>query len=296
MRADPDDVISRDTRRSRFPLVELVLALAVIAGLVIFWFWSEEKPAETAASLPPVVVPAVVPELPPTPDIPEREEAVTVTVPDATAAESDATAAGQIPQDAAAQQIPVDGDAVLRQQVAAAGAGNLLSKLASNEHPLDVTAALVDALGRGIILRKMLPTEPLTQAFSVERQGDLLFMGADSYRRYDSHANAIAALNVGVMVETFHTLRPLYKQAFEQLGLDPNDFDNAVIRALDMILATPEIAEPIALNTKSVVYIYADPALESLPALQKQLLRMGPDNIRRIKQTARALREGLLAQ
>jgi hypothetical protein len=296
MRADPDDVISRDTRRSRFPFVELVLALAVIAGLVIFWFWSEEKPAETetAASLPPVVVPAVVPELPPTPDIPEREEAVTV--PDATAAESDALAAGQIPQDAAAQQIPVDGDAVLRQQVAAAGAGNLLSKLASNEHPLDVTAALVDALGRGIILRKMLPTEPLTQAFSVERQGDLLFMGADSYRRYDSHANAIAALNVGVMVETFHTLRPLYKQAFEQLGLDPNDFDNAVIRALDMILATPEIAEPIALNTKSVVYIYADPALESLPALQKQLLRMGPDNIRRIKQTARALRERLLAQ
>ena len=37
------------------------------------------------------------------------------------------------------------------------------------------------------------------------------------------------------------TLRPLYKQAFEQLGLDPNDFDNAVIRALDMIQLTPSI-------------------------------------------------------
>lgn len=296
MRADPDDVISRETRRSRFPFVELVLALAVIAGLVIFWFWSEEKPVETAASLPPVVVPAVVPDLPPTPDIPEREAAATVTVPDATGAESDALAAGQIPQEAAAQQTPVDGDAVLRQQVAAAGAANLLSKLPSSEHPLDLTAALVDALGRGIILRKMLPIEPLGQAFSVERQGDMLFMGADSYRRYDSHTDAIAALNVGVMVETFHTLRPLYKQAFEQLGLDPDDFDNAVIRALDMILATPEIEGPIALNTKSVVYIYADPALETLPAVQKQLLRMGPDNIRRIKQTARALREGLLAQ
>jgi hypothetical protein len=30
--------------------------------------------------------------------------------------------------------------------------------------------------------------------------------------------------------------------------------------------------------------------------VQKQLLRMGPDNISRIKQQARALREGLLAQ
>jgi hypothetical protein len=296
MRADPDDVISRDTRRSRFPFVELVLALAVIAGLVFFWFWSEEKPAETTASLPPVVVPAVAPELPPTPDIPEREEAVTVTVPDNSVAESEGEVAEQIAPEATAQQTPVDGDALLLQQVAAAGANSLLSRLSSSEHPLDVTAALVDALGRGIILRKMLPAEPLKQAFSAQRQGDMLFMGADSYRRYDSHTDAIAALNVGVMVETFHTLRPQYKQAFEQLGLDPDDFDNAVIRTLDMILATPEIEEPIALSIKSVVYIYADPALESLPAVQKQLLRMGPDNIRRIKQTARALREGLLAQ
>lgn len=296
MRADPDDVISREPRRSKFPFVELVLALAVIAGLVAFWFWSEEKPAETTASLPPVVVPASGPELPPTPDIPEREEAVTVTIPDAAVVESDELAAQQIAQETSALQTPVDGDALLRQQVAAAGASSLVSKLASSEHPLDLTAALVDALGRGIILRKMLPSEPLKQAFSAQRQGDLLFMGTDSYRRYDSHADAIAALNVGVMVETFHTLRPLYKQAFEQLGLDPEDFDNAVIRALDMILATPEIEGPIELNTKSVVYVYADPALEALPALQKQLLRMGPDNIRRVKQTARALREGLLAQ
>jgi hypothetical protein len=294
MRADPDDVISRDTRRSRFPFVELVLALAVIAGLVIFWFWSEDKPAETTAKLPPVVVPAAAPELPPTPDIPEREEVVTVT--ETTVIESEGPATGQIAPEASDQQIPVDGDALLRQQLAAAGANTLLGKLAGSEHPLDVTAALVDALGRGIILRKMLPAEPLKLPFSAERQGDMLFMGADSYRRYDSHTDAIAALNIGVMVETFHTLRPVYKQAFEQLGLDPDDFDNAVIRTLDLILATPEIAGPIALDTKSVVYIYADPALESLPAVQKQLLRMGPDNIRRIKQQAKALREGLLAQ
>lgn len=293
MRADPDDIVSRDTRRSKFPFVELVLALAVLAGLVIFWFWSEEKPAETTATLPPVVVPADPTELPPTPDIPEREEVVTVTVPDTTALEIDEEIVGA---ESTAQPIPVDGDALVRQQLSAAGANTILGKLASSEHPLDLTAALVDALGRGIILRKMLPAEPLKQPFSVERQGDLLFMSTESYRRYDRHTDAIAALNTGVLVETFHTLRPLYKQAFEQLGLDPNDFDNAIIRTLDMILATPEIAGPIALNTKSVVYVYADPALESLPAVQKQLLRMGPDNIRRIKQQAQALREGLLAQ
>jgi hypothetical protein len=44
------------------------------------------------------------------------------------------------------------------------------------------------------------------------------------------------------------------------------------------------------------MYKYADPQLEELTPMQKQLLRMGPDNIRRIKEQARALREGLLNQ
>jgi hypothetical protein len=62
------------------------------------------------------------------------------------------------------------------------------------------------------------------------------------------------------------------------------------------VLATPEIEEPIALTRKSVMYKYADPQLEQLTPMQKQLLRMGPDNIRRIKEQARALRAGLLNQ
>jgi hypothetical protein len=189
-----------------------------------------------------------------------------------------------------------DGDAILRQQLSAAGADAMLKKLASGDYPLDLSAALVDGMGRGIILRKMLPLERPKQAFSVDQEGDTLYMSNASYSRYDGYTDAINALNISVLVETFDTLRPLYLQAYEQLGLDPEDFDNAIIRTLDMVLATPEITDPIVLNTKSVVYVYADPTLEGLPALQKQLLRAGPDNLRRIKQQARVLREGLLAQ
>ena len=86
----------------------------------------------------------------------------------------------------------------------------------------------------------------------------------------------------------------LYEAAYDQLGLDTAEFDNAVIRTLDTVLATPELKEPIAVKRKSVVYVYVDPALESLPPLQKQLLRMGPENILLIKQFARAMRNRLL--
>lgn len=290
MKADPDDILGHESQRSRFPLVELLLALAVLAGLVFFWFWSGEK--ETVAELPTVIVPAAPPELPPTPDIPEREERVTVVVPDA---EAEATAQPAAPA-IRPPLTPEEGKVLLRKELAAAGADANLAKVANTEQPIDLSAALIDGMGRGIILRKMLPLDPPKQAFKVEQDGGTLYMSSASFERYNGYTDAITALDTGILVETFHTLRPLYKTAYEQLGLDPDDLDNAIIRTLDLVLATPEINEPIALNTKSVVYVYQDPALEALPAVQKQLLRTGPDNLRRIKQQARVLREGLLAQ
>ena len=51
----------------------------------------------------------------------------------------------------------------------------------------------------------------------------------------------------------------------------------------------------MALEETVAAYQYADPELESLSAAQKQLLRMGPDNMRRIQTTLRALRRELIA-
>ena len=51
----------------------------------------------------------------------------------------------------------------------------------------------------------------------------------------------------------------------------------------------------VALLQSNVLYEYADPSLESLPPLQKQLLRMGPENLERIQVYLRALRGELTA-
>jgi hypothetical protein len=292
MRADPDEYRINTPSRSRVPIVELLIAAGLIAGLVAFWFWSEEKtPAKTVVEVPPVTIPAAPPALPATPDIPQRSEpAATVTpapgAPDSPVAEEPAAPAPPAPLTEA------QGDDVVRRQAAALGA----NKLASTEHPLEISAAMIDGLSQGLILRKILPADPPKEAFSVVKEDDATYISTTSYGRYDRLTDAITALDADALVNTFHTLRPLYEQAYEHLGLEPGDFDNAVIRTLDLVLSTPEIGEPIAVVPKSAVYAYADPALESLPAVQKQLLRMGPDNLRQIKQQARMLREGLLAR
>ena len=294
MRADPEEYVPLDTRRSRVPVVELLLAVAVIAGLLIFWFWTDtqdkQKPVATVTEAPPVVVAASPPELPATPDIPQITEPVTTVVPDATGVVADAEPPRKNPLTLQ------EGDAVLRRQLAAAGAKPILLRMLSEQQPVEVSAALIDGLGHGVILRKFLSGSLHSERFSVVTQDDGIYMSPTSYLRYDAFADAIASLDIGILVSTFHMLRPVYEEVYGYLGLNPDDFDNAVIRTLDMVLATPEIGEPIALKPKSVMYLYASPSLESLPEVQKQLLRMGPDNIRRIKQQAQLLRDGLLAQ
>jgi hypothetical protein len=289
MKANPDEHLSVESERSRFPFLELFLALAVIGGLVFYWFQSEEKKSgPSVVSVPAMAVPAIQPDLPTTPDIPQQPEPVAVL------ADADNTG---LPAETSVDQIELmDGDSMLRQELAATGTDSIMSKLMSNEHPINVSAAFIDALGRGVILKKLLPGDPPKQAFSVVEEDEVIYISPSSYQRYDSYTDTLTALDSRRLVSSFHALRPMYEQAFQYLGLDPGDFDNTIIRALDQVLATPEIIEPIALQPKSVVYVFADPALENLPAVQKQLLRMGPDNISRIKQQARALREGLLAQ
>lgn len=294
MRADPEEFRINTPSRSRIPIVELLIAAGLIAGLAAFWFWSEEKaPAKTVVEVPPVVTPAAPPALPETPDIPQRTESVmpVIPAPSATPAENPAAETPAAPV-AAVPLTEAQGDDVVRRQASALH----MNRLANTEHPLEISAALIDGLSQGLILQKIIPGDPPKEAFSVVEEDDATYMSTASYRRYDSITDAITALDADALVNTFHTLRPLYEKAYEHLGLEPGDFDNAVIRTLDLVLATPEIGEPIAVKPKAMIYIYADPNLESLPAVQKQLLRMGPDNLRQIKQQARMLREGLLAR
>ena len=305
MRANSQEQMNPHPLRKRFPIVELVLALAVMAGLGALWFYWEEgaKPVPPPDEPAPaeVALAAAEPELPPAPDIPRRDDPDPA--PEPAAAPPVSTPGGEA-EPAPAALPPVDaepltteeGNDLVRAQLVLAGPGTGLETLAGNDSPLAVTAALIDGLGRGLILRKIVRLNPPPPGFRVRQSGDLIYMDAANYERYNGFADRVSALDTAGMADTFHTLRPLYEDAYEKLGLDPGDFDNAFIRTLDLVLATPEIAEPIALQAKSLVYAYADPALESLPAVQKQLLRMGPDNIRRIKQQAKALRDELLAR
>jgi len=284
MKAAQEDRLESRNTGGGFPTKQVLLALAIIVVGYTVW-QSLQPPAEPIPE--PVAVEEIVvaePALPPAEDIPPQPAPV-VELP----AEAQAPAPPELPPLA-------ESDAMVREQLSAAGAGAELDKLQQQQNLIQQGTALIEGFSRGLVVRKLLPLDPPKGAFKVEEQGEQMIMSPDSYTRYDSYAEAIATLDSAVLVDNFHTMRPLFEQAYDEMGLPAEDFDNAVIRVLDRILATPEIEEPIALTRRSVMYQYADPQLEQLTPLQKQLLRMGPDNIRRIKEQAAALRAGLLSQ
>ena len=240
---------------------------------------AEEAAPESAAAAAPVrALPA---EMPPAPDIPARVEPVArEALPEAPPTEPAATLE--------------ESDRELRASLAAAGDSSLLSGALQNDDLVQRSAGAIDGLSRGLLPYKALPIAPPKAKFSTVTADGQTYTDPASYARYDSYARAIASLDVDLLVSTFHRYRPLMEQAYASLGYSAQDMDNALIRSLDYILATPELAEPAALQRKEAVFQYADPDLEQLSPLQKQVLRMGPDNATKIKQQAAVLRARLL--
>ncbi|MDC1513594.1 DUF3014 domain-containing protein [Porticoccaceae bacterium] len=156
------------------------------------------------------------------------------------------------------------------------------------------TASYADGLSNGVLLTKIFPLSAPEGKFATHSSDGTIWLNAGNYERYDRTINTLTSLPMDSMAKMFHFTRPLLENAFSEMGYNPRQMDGIILQAIDVILATPIVAEPIRLTRDSVVYKFADPALESLLPLQKQLLRTGPENTKRIQQQAKALREALL--
>ena len=154
--------------------------------------------------------------------------------------------------------------------------------------------AFIDALAKGRIAHKIFLVTPPAGAFAATRADGKLWLDEASSHRFDDFARMVAGMDMARLARQFHRLRPLLETAYGELGNPPQSFDQAVLDAIDGVLAAPEMQGPIELTHKGVRYRYADPALEALTPVQKQMLRMGPHNARIIKTKLRELRSALM--
>lgn len=185
-------------------------------------------------------------------------------------------------------------DPLVREIVLEKNTSEGLSKWLQLDDLIRRSASFMDGLARGSVSEKIFPLGSPEGSFTTHRQDSVIWLNAGNYERYNKIIGILLRLDMKQMAQLFHRVRPLLETAFAELGYRPRQMDGIILQTIDNILTTPVIIEPLKLTRDSVAFKYADPELESLMPLQKQLLRAGPENTRRIQQQAKALREALL--
>jgi hypothetical protein len=131
--------------------------------------------------------------------------------------------------------------------------------------------------------------------FGVAGDNDNTTIGAQNALRYRAYIVAMEGVEAKRLVATYVQLYPLFQAAYQELGYPNGYFNDRLIEAIDDMLAAPDVAQPKLAQPK-VLYEFADPALEELSAGRKILVRMGPENAKRVKDKLRAIRRELTVQ
>jgi hypothetical protein len=125
--------------------------------------------------------------------------------------------------------------------------------------------------------------------FRTRSSRDLLYIDPSSHSRYDRYAEAVSALDARGTARLYATLKPRVRDAYRRVaGLD-EDFDPVLERAIIELLRVPVVEGNVALAPKGIVYGFEDPRLERMSGAQKQLLRMGPQNVRAVQSKLREI-------
>jgi hypothetical protein len=154
----------------------------------------------------------------------------------------------------------------------------------------------VDNLPRRKVAPQMRPVKgPKGEPKAAEIEGNLTW-SETNYARYSPLVTALEATPMDALSALYLRYYPRFQEAYEQLGNPGGYFNDRLVEAIDLMLATPEVKGPIRLEQPGVLYTYADAELESLSAGQKLLLRMGPKNAAVVKSKLRELRAAVTAQ
>lgn len=151
----------------------------------------------------------------------------------------------------------------------------------------------IDNIAQGELARKVSPLKAPNRIFTVSEITNKTYLNPDSYHRYDIYADFVANLDDQQLASTYKELTPLMAEAFEELGYSDISFNERMIEAIDIMLGAPIIEQPIELDGVSVNYQFVDTELEALPNAQKLMVRMGPENSKKIKMALRKLKKQL---
>jgi hypothetical protein len=164
-------------------------------------------------------------------------------------------------------------------------------------------AALVSALSRHPLIARLVATHDLVRAMTLavvqigegRTPADPLkalrpsthteISGAtsgrldpSSYARWDGAVAALTSVSPADAAQLYVNVKPLFDQAYIELGHPGGDFDDAVSAAIRSLAETPATTADPILQRRTGYFEYDDETLRELPPVEKQFLLIGADN------------------
>jgi len=253
---------SREQRRRLVLGVVAVLILALGAG---GWWWTHRSGAEA----------------PPTPTVPSASSEGPDTA---------ATRTAEQPIDLP----PLDAsDEVVRRSVAGLSSRPEWAAWLVSDDMIRRFVVAVVAVAEGRTpeaqLRFLVPKQP----FAVREEGGRTVVDPQSYHRYDVPTATFVSLDTDGVARLYRQMHPLIEDAYRELGLPDRTFDETLSVAVRKLLTASVSDTPLEVEQQEGVYVYTDPDVEALSPADKQLLRLGPENARRLQAKLRELAAAL---
>lgn len=153
--------------------------------------------------------------------------------------------------------------------------------------------ATIDNLPREEYAARLNPVKPIPGAVVTSGRDDTLVLAPANAARYAPFLAMMDAVDAAAVAELYLRDYPLFQQAYVELGYPGGHFNDRLVEVIDHLQATPQVEGPLAMTLTEVKgpypsttpwlrYEFADPALQSLSAGQRALLRSGAVNQRRL--------------
>lgn len=240
-------------RRRRGPvLVGLVVCAGLLAG---GYFWWQRSAGEPTAPVPVVQAPAPV-------------ETAGSDAPPVPTAELDARA---------------------REALARLSAEPEWATWLTERDVLRRLVGAVSSVAAGELPRTSLGFLSPKGAYTVKEEGTRVLVDPAAFERHEVIGRVVRGMDMSLAAAALEVLSPLLEQLHRE-GAPPGvTFRDEVDRAAARILSVPVLEGDIELVARGAHWAYADPVLESLPAADKLLLRLGPGTLAALQDQVRAL-------
>lgn len=149
--------------------------------------------------------------------------------------------------------------------------------------------AAVDNIANGLSPRHQGEFLVPKGSFRISKKRERLYIHPSSFARYNPIVDVFSSLNSESSVSLYKKLRPLFQEAYKELGYPTGDFDRTLFRAFFELLRVPVVEGEIQVEKDVTTYRFKDEALENMSEAQKHLLRMGAENVQIVQAKLREI-------